>query len=474
MVQKSKRIKKVAFVYLAPKGGDYYITDDPGYSIQKRPQLGLQYLCAILEKRGIKTNIFDQTIILFNLKQLIEKLKDYDIVGFYCSDPQEKRVKRYCKEIKKKLKIIVLVGGPSTLTNSSFLKHRCDIVVHGEGEKTIQDIVDFCEGKIKIKNIKGISYKKGKKIITTPPQDLIKNLDELPFPDRSKINVKKYHDWFLFGMKKPYITMIASRGCINRCAYCTSCKIWRYKYRQRSVDNVLSEINDLVKRYKVKYIAFQDDVFGITNQWIEEFCIKLMKKPYRIRWMAILHPFSIKTNTKRILELMKKAGCDTLTLGVQSAHPKILRNINRHPDEPKQLEKILKIAEKLRFITALSFIFGLPGDTKKTIQTTIKYALKCRATLVQFYVLSILRGSEIGIKYKNKKICDLTNEEIKKFAVVASRKFYMRLKPLLKIAYFILKNPTWVINIVNYIPSLLARIGFVNIKKRFKKDGIIK
>lgn len=458
----SKEIKKVAFVYLNPSSGEYYISKDASISIQRRPQLGFQYFCAILEKEGIETDIFDQTVSFFNLEWLIEELKGYDMVGFYCSDPQEDKVKTYSKRIKEELGIPILVGGPSTLSNSSFLDYGCDIVVHGEGEITIQEIIEFYNGKRKLKNIKGISYRKNGKTIKTPPRELIKNLDELPFPDRSKVDINAYYDYYLFTQKNPYITMIASRGCIHRCSFCTSCRIWKYRYRQRSVDNVITEIEEVVEKYGVRYIAFQDDIFGITNDWIEEFCIKLIKKPFKIRWMAILHPFSIRNDTERVLKLMKRAGCDTLSFGLQSAHPKILKNIRRHPSEPNQLKKTLKIANNLGFVTSVGYIFGLPGDTKKTIQTTIDYSLNCGSTLANFYILSVLRDSEIDrvCKKNNKRICRLNRKETKRLGIYASKKFYTKPFTILKIVHFILKNPVWFVKIGLNAPSLLSRIGF--------------
>lgn len=457
---KMGKIKSVVFVYLTQEMGEYYVTDDPGYSVQRRPQLGLQYLCAVLEKKGIKTNIFDQSVDNFKLNELVEKLKEFDIVGFYCSDPQEEKVKKYCGEIKKKLSIKILVGGPSTLTNASFLEHGCDIVVHGEGEITIQEIVEYYNKKKKIEKINGISYMKNGKIVTNKEQELIENLDELPFPDRSKVPIDKYYDWFLFGMKLPYATMIASRGCLYKCAFCTSNKIWGLRYRQRSVENVLEEIDEVVKKYKIRYIAFQDDIFGITNKWIEEFCTKLMKKPYKIRWMVILHPFSIPNEQEKILRLMKKAGCDTLSMGLQTAHKKILKNINRNPEEPEKLKKLLENANKLGFITSVGFIFGLPGDTKETIQTTIDYSINCKATLCSYYILSVLRGSELERRYRGKKITALSNKEIEELTIKASRKFYMNLRNLMRIAYFILKNPSWIFSVGLRLPSILARVGF--------------
>ena len=462
-------MKNIAFIYLTQDSGEYYVTDDPGYNVQRRPQLGLQYLCAVLEKKNVKSQIFDQTVTAFGIDWLAEKLKEYDMAGFYCSDPQEAKVKNYAKIIKGRLDIPILVGGPSTLTNPSFLEHGCDIVVHGEGEATIQEIVEYYDGKRGIDSINGISYMNEGKIITAPERKLIENLDELPFPDRSKIDINAYHDYFLFGMKKPYMTIIASRGCAYRCHFCTSYKIWRHKYRRRSVDNVLAEIDDARGKYGIKYVAFQDDIFGMTNDWIEEFCNKLLQRSYRIRWMVILHPFSVKSDTKRVLRLMRKAGCDTLSFGIQSGHPQILKNIDRSPAEPEQLKKILKVAEGLGFVTAAAYIFGLPGDTKETARSTIDYSIGCGSTLASYYILSTLRGSEIERLYRSKKICDLSQKELEEITASASRQFYMRPSAIIKIAYFILKNPEWIIKIGLNMPSIMARIGFAKARNKMKE-----
>lgn len=457
-----KKINKIAFIYLTPTSGEFQITDDLGYDIQRRPQLGFQYLCSVLKQ---KTDILDQSILRFDFDWLLKKIKEYDIIGFYSADCQEEKVKDFCNRIKEHTNTPILVGGPSTMDNASFLNYGCDIVVHGEGEITVQHIVDYYNGKRKLKDIKGISYKTDK-IITAPQQDLIKNLDELPFPDRSKVDIKHYYDYLIFGMKTPYITITASRGCVNRCTYCTSPRIWGYKYRRRSVDNVIKEIDEAVDRYGVKYISFQDDMFGISNDWVEDFCKKLIAKPYKLNFMIILHPFSLRRNTYNMLRLLKQAGCNTISFGLQSSHPKILKNINRHKDEPEQLKNTIKIANKFGFVIAVGYIFGLPGDTKETIKKTIDYSINCGATLSSYYKLSILRGSQIDIEYK-RKLTNLTDEEIMRFAVKATRKFYYRPKIILRIGYFIAKNPRWFIKVLSKgLPSILARIGFIRTRDK--------
>jgi len=459
------RIQNVLFVYLTQVSGATYVTDDIGPRIQRRPLIGLQYLCAVLEQAGVRTDILDERISTFEIDDMINIVSKYDLVGFYCSDPQEEKVKAYCCRIKARRDIPVIIGGPTTLKNSSFLNFGADFVVHGEGERTILQVVQYYNGEISKKDIKGVSYAENNETIYAEAQPLIEDLDALPFPDRSKHDINLFFDYYLFTFRKPYVTMLASRGCPYTCTFCSSYKIWGCRYRARSVDNVLKEIDDIVARYKVKYVAFQDDVFGLNESWIEEFCKKLMQRPYRIRWMAILHPFSAKKNTEKILKLMKQAGCDTLSLGIQSAHPGILKNVNRHPGEPGQVKRLIAVANKLGFVTYVMYIFGLPGDTRETIKMTREHSLSCGATVVTYNILYQLKGSDLRQSYRGEDVCGLTQEELIQASVAASRKFYLRPMALLKIAKIIIKNPSWLAHVFLNIGSILARAGLMNPRK---------
>ncbi|HLD10998.1 MAG TPA: radical SAM protein [Candidatus Nanoarchaeia archaeon] len=452
-------MKRIAFVYLGQEKGEYLLSDEINYNIQRRPQLGFLYMAATLKDKA-KISIFDQSVEGFIFEELLDRLKNFDIVGFYVADILSEKIKRYTKKIKENLNILIVVGGPGTFQNPSYLENGCDIVCYGEGELTIQEILEYSEGKRNLEEVKGIYYKKNE-VVKNPPQDLILELDSLPMPDRSKIKMNDYHDYFIFTMRKPYTTMITSRGCPYRCTYCVSHKIWGSKLRIRSVDNVLTEVDEVVKKYGVKYIAFQDDVFGLNEEWLKEFCNKLIERDYDLHWMCILHPFSLKSNRKEGFAMLKKAGCDVLTFGLQSAHPEILSNIRRDKNEAKELQETIKFTNKLGLITAVTFIFGLPGDTKETIKYTMNYATKLQPTLVNFYNLSKLRGSEIEENYKEKQVCNLSYEEINNYCKLASKRFYSQPKVLLRLSKFVIKNPKWVLKMGPQLFSVSRYLGFL-------------
>jgi len=177
-----------------------------------------------------------------------------------------------------------------------------------------------------------------------------------------------------------------------------------------------------------------------------------------------------------MLKLLKKAGCKTLIFGLQSAHPEILKNINRSPEEPAELEKIIIIARQLGFFTSVGFIFGLPGETRETIQHSINYALSLKPTAPDFFNLAVLRNSDIYEKYtmQNKELCSLSKDEINSYCEKAAGKFYKNPIVIFRITKFILKNPSWLWVIMRFYPTFLKRTGFIKPQKDIAQFQIVK
>ena len=441
-------VQRVMFVYLdQEKPGYSTLRGTANRAIRRRPQLGFQYLASVLKQIGVDSIILDQTITPFTVEELLGKVNETssDIVGFYTAATLEDKVKSFLSELRNKIGVPIIVGGPGSTSAKEYLQAGCDIVCNGEGESTMLEIVDYYNGVKKLNDIKGISYMESGRLTENPPQDLIQDLDSIPFPQRNSIPIKFYHDYYIFTMKKPYVTMIASRGCPMNCTFCSSHHVWRKKYRVRSVENVLEEIDYLKNTFGIKYIAFVDDIFGFDDAWLRKLCKGLIQRSYDIRWMCILHPFSFRKSREELLELLRESGCDTLSFGLQSANPGILKNIKRYPEEPAELESTIKLAKKKGFLTFVSFIFGLPGETRDTIRDTINYCCRVRPTYVEFYSLDLLGGSEIESVYKKKEnVCEISKEELDKWCKYAAKKFYWHPRQLMDIMKIIItRNPCW-------------------------------
>ncbi len=417
------------------------------YGICSVPKLGLQYLAAVLMQRGIEVEILDQSINPFTCRQLVDYCKsgDFYMIGFYTSTFLKNKVISYIKSIRAAgINLPIVVGGPGFFGYEDYLQGGGNIVCHGEGEKTILDILNFLKGDKRIDTVKGISYMKDGKIFVNPPQDPIMNLDEIPFPYRKIEEINKYYEYHIFGMRQPYASMLTSRGCRGACTFCSSPNIWGRFIRRRSPENVIEEIDFLVKSAGVRYISFKDDTFTIDFDWVEKVCELLMKKRYDLYFSCHSNILDFKNNKEKKLDLLKKAGCNSILFGLQTVNKQILKNIKKSINEPEDLFSTVQIARKKGILTMITFIFGLPDESIISIKENIDYAIKTKPNLAQFNILAPLEGSEIFQQYRDGKICEVSPQELAKWRLIGFIRFHFDPKILwINLIYLFTKNPRW-------------------------------
>ncbi len=463
--------KKCLFIYVGQQDMDFTLANKRDYEIKREPQIGFAYLSAILREQDIESEILDFTIIPYDKKSLINYINKENpiFVGFYAAAAVKNCLLKYLKSLRQEFpNLKMLIGGPDIYDYKDYLKAGANAYCIGEGEKTIIELVAYCKGKLNLSQIKGIAYKENNQIKQTQSRDLIKDLDQLPIPAWDKYDLNKYHDYHVFDMRHPYTSIIASRGCPFRCSYCVSHKIWGNKYRRRSPKHVMKEIDYLVLEQGVKYITFQDDIWSwLDDDWARVLCQKLIKRKYDLKWRCILHPFSFIKSHQEILPLMKKAGCTSISTGLQSASPDILRNVNRSPKEPEALTELIKTMKKLDILNNTEFIFGLPGETEKTMEESIHYALKIKPTFAAFYTLSVLPGSDIWQMKKQRKFHNLANDLINKKCKEGARRFYTNPQIVYNIFKSIIKtNPKWLLIPLGHLNYLLQIAGISKLKVR--------
>jgi radical SAM superfamily enzyme YgiQ (UPF0313 family) len=167
---------------------------------------------------------------------------------------------------------------------------------------------------------------------------------------------------------------------------------------------------------------------------------------------------------------MKKAGCSSIAIGLQSASKEILKNIQRSPNEPEILAELLKVAKKLGILNSTDFIFGLPGETEETIEESIRYALKVKPTFCGFYVLSMLPGSDIWLMQKQGKFRSLPDKFTRKKCKEAAKRFYTNPGVAYNIFKSIMKtNPKWLLKALGHLKYLLEISGIFKPKPAAKK-----
>ena len=463
----------VDLVYLAPEGADYLVPEKMNYGMKLVPQLGFQYLSATLKTAGHQCRIYDQPILGFTPEKLMALLDENPdrAVGFYTDSFLKPKITAWISHLRKRgLKKTLLIGGPGSYGAAEYLKAGADFVVHGEGERTILEILDHLNGKGAKENLKGVTYKDNDFIIDTPARELIENIDSLPFPDRDEYPIRSYHDFHMFPMRVPFVSVLSSRGCPNTCTFCSSPNIWGRKVRMRSCENMLAEIDMLVEKYDAKFLGFKDDMFAIRPSWLKEFTEGMIRRDNDLHFSCNIHPFSFKNSREESVELLARSGCRLMVAGLQSVDPQVLKNINRSADEPKMLMELARIIKKNDIALVVEFIFGLPLDSRQSWDNALKWSQKAGPHYALFYSLSKLEGSVIGEKYKDKEVTPFSEKEIRQGCANAQKKFFTTPKNILRDFWFVIrKNPRWFLYVARNIGYIIGGIG---IKLKRKKPHV--
>lgn len=276
------------------------------------------------------------------------------------------------KQIKPGAKIVVGGGLGSSIPEIVLNNLGADAVVIGEGEITIVELINTFGESGTFESIKGIGYKKEGKVIKTPQQNPILDLDVIPFPAWELFPMDVYTKASAganFFRKK--MDMVSSRGCPYNCIYCYHL-FGRSKYRYRSALNIVEEIEELIYRYKIKYIEFVDDNFLVNKRRVYEFCDLLRKEKISIKWSTIGRVNNIDD---ALLRTIKKAGCNYVSYGLESGSQKILDIMNKKVTVEQNKEAV-RLTEKVGLYPGINLMIGMVGETRETFEETKKFCLE--------------------------------------------------------------------------------------------------
>ncbi len=410
------------------------------------PPLGLGYLASVLRKEGFKVKIIDDAVEKLGLNKLLNKVKNALIVGITSTTPTFNAALKYAQKIKNRFpEIFVVLGGVHvTFMPYDALKHEfVDAVCTGEGEHTLREVAERVERGKTLEGVKGLIYKEDGKIIDNGKREPIQDLDSLPFPAYDLMPLDRYT---VLGHRMEHFPMISSRGCPFGCRYCSSSLFMGRKFRARSAENVVDEVEWLVNEFKAQYIAFSDDTFTLNRKRVEEICRELINRGIEVEWSCSSR---VDTINRSILEKMKRAGCSAIYYGVESASPAILRYY-RKKINLDMVEKAVKLTKEFGIMTICSFIIGSPYETKEDMKATLRFALKLDPDYAQFSILTPYPGTEIYEEAKEKGLLLSTNfddytagkpvlrniymspEEISRFLKYCYLRFYLRPKFILR------------------------------------------
>lgn len=346
------------------------------------PPIGLGCLAAWLERHGHEAFIFDGTLHKAEETDFLDKIAEVqpDLVGISLMTRAHNRVKKLIAAFRKRFgtEPLVAVGGPQITARplEACRSLQPDFAVVGEGELTLGELVEhLAKGQHEFDDIDGLVYKSPDGYVFTRPRELIANLDILPYPAWHLMPPKDYRVEPILAPAKgqPIGQVMSGRGCPHNCSFCASNATWRRKLRLRSVDHLLGEIRMLVEDYGVKEIHFCDDSFTSDMKRAERICDAIIDSGMRFHWQC---PNGIRGDrfSDTMLRKMKDSGCYAVGLGVESGNADILKRV----DKKLKLEHVQTMLGKLRQVGIMSygfFILGLPGDSRESIEDTVRFAL---------------------------------------------------------------------------------------------------
>ncbi len=336
------------------------------------PPLGLGYLSAVLKNKGYSVKVID--CLGIEKRKLLREIKKFqpNLVGISCFTEHRGgslELARMVKKIDNKIPI-VFGGSHATFMYEQILSRfpEVDFCVLSEGEETFPELLKTIlkKGTRDYDTILGIAFRKGNKIRKNIPRNLIKDLDSLPFPDRDWVKMETYEFPHPEARGKKIASMITSRGCPYGCLFCSTSQFWGKKIRFRSVENVIAEV-DLLWRKGYRVLNFLDDTFTLDEKRVQEICRLMIAKKYNLLWCCSTRAGMVSKKTAR---LMKKAGCFSVTVGIESLSPGILENIGKKFEISQAAETFGNLKEA-EITNGCLLMVGNMGENEKSIRETI-------------------------------------------------------------------------------------------------------
>jgi anaerobic magnesium-protoporphyrin IX monomethyl ester cyclase len=357
--------------------------------------LGLGYLAAALEKNGHEVNVIDAGVLNYGYEQIAAEIKRLapDIVGITCVTPSYEKALDLTTRLKKELDSPILVGGPHvTALPKETMRNDCfDIAVLGEGDVTMVQLVETIENHGNLANVDGIAYRREGELIRTPPRPYVDDLDALPFPARHLLpELSMYKPTPSAYRYLPQATMITSRGCPYRCAFCDR-SVFGNQYRARTAKNVVDEMELLMTEYGAKEIRFWDDTFNVDQKRVVAICDEILSRNLDIAWTCLGR---VNHMNESLLEPMAKAGCWQVDYGIESGNQKILNGITKG-QTLDMVRRVVNMTNKAGIRVRGFFMLGLPGDSEATISDTIKFAKSLDLTSAVFHITTPFPGTEL-------------------------------------------------------------------------------
>ena len=414
LIEKPVKVKKILLIF------------PPAYTLKHQrdvnplPPLGIGFLAAVGEKKGFQMDILDALIQGWEteiptanpdivrigltddeIKKAIQEFEP-DLVGLSCMfSVQHKIYPRILSVIKSASpKIITVAGGAHvTVCQEDVLKDpNCDFIISGEAEESLFELIEAIHGKRTFDSVDGLGWKNEDSELTIKHKEKwLQDLDKIPFPAYHIMKLERY-----FGLQashgkrheNKFAPIVTSRGCPAKCTFCSANKMFGYKFRKRSVENIMSEIKFLQENYGVKEIMFEDDNLTAERKHATELFNRLIEEKSGLIWDTP-NGVGLWALNEEMLDLMKESGCVNLNFPVESGDQEVLKDIIKKPLDLKRVKGLLKHSRKIGLNYGMFLVIGSPGEKLSDVWTSFKFAAEAGCYNPHISVATPYPGTEL-------------------------------------------------------------------------------
>ncbi len=354
----------------------------------------MAYAAALCERDGHKVAVMDALSSGITKEKFIKDLRSFgpDLVVMESSTPSINVDLQTAKAIRDEVDCQIALCGPHVTTFPTEIideNTHIDFVFMGEYEMTAAKTANAIDGNGDLADIAGLAYRDGEKGKANARRALL-DLDDLPLPARHLMEMDNYCEPF---MQTPNVQLIQSRGCTFGCVYC----LWPpvmyggMNFRYRKPDSVIEECQHVSEKYKARELYFDDDTFNLNPDKVIDFCSAYKDSGISKIWGAMCSPVPV---TKELLVTMHDAGCEALKFGVESGSRKILDLANRTQQDLGHVKDVFKWCKEIGIRSHATFMIGLPGETRTTVNETFDYLIGISPDSFQVSVCTPLPGTQ--------------------------------------------------------------------------------
>ncbi len=339
--------------------------------------IGYVYTCIKQAGHSVDSFIFEDNPDVLAAR-LMQKEPDFVAMGGLSIEYDKLKV---ISNTVKNYDIKIIAGGGIITSEPELLSRALyvDYAVIGEGEETIIELLSCIENKGDLSLVDGIGYFNAGEFIITKPRKPIENLDLLPLPNYEGIGFTRYLDSLkpsnqfyldIFDYPREY-PILTSRSCPFLCTFCYH-PIGN-KYRQRSVDSIMNELETTIPKYHINMVSIYDELFSYNEQRIHEFCKRFKRYartlPWEVRWACQMRVDGLNDS---LLDEMRDAGCFMISYGFESYSPVVLESMKKYIS-PEQIHHAVHATLEKGLSMQANFIFGDRAETLQTAITTLDF-----------------------------------------------------------------------------------------------------